>query len=449
MAEALEATLYSEQTSKNQPLFNYICIQIIRIILGIHIAVIGLGYVGLPLAVEFSRHFRVTGLDINQQRIEELDKGEDRTRQIDSPDLKKADNLKFTIDLNEIKDATTFIITVPTPVDHHNAPDLTQLFQAGKMIGSILKKGDLVIYESTVYPGCTEEECIPLLETVSGLKINEDFEVGYSPERISPGDQVHTLANVVKLTSGSSPEAAKRVNQLYQTIIQAGTYQASSIKVAEAAKAIENAQRDLNISFMNELALIFDRMEIDTQEVLEAAGTKYNFLPFKPGLVGGHCIAVDPYYLSHKAIMLGYHPEVILSGRRVNDHIPSFIASKIIKLMLKKGIQIQNSRALILGITYKENCSDIRMTKVIEIYHELKDYGLSVDIYDPRANPEEVKATYSLQLSSELNKKYEVILLAVAHQEFLELNFQELKTPNSVLFDVKGILPKEMVDARL
>lgn len=425
------------------------------------IAVIGQGYVGLPLALEFSKHLPVYGFDINEKRIEELKNGEDHTLEADSVEIKErlqnASESNFkkgyipSSSLKEIANANVYIVTVPTPIDRFNAPDLTLLIKASKMLGEILKKDDIVIYESTVYPGCTEEECIPVLEKESGLKLNEDFYVGYSPERIVPGDKVNTLVTIKKVTSGSTPEIAENIDQLYKLIIKAGTHKAPSLKVAEASKAIENAQRDVNISFVNELALIFDRVGIDTHDVLEAAGTKFNFLKYRPGLVGGHCISVDPYYLAHKAVQLGYHPQVILSGRRVNDMMPEFIAGKVVKLMIQKGIQIKNANALILGVTFKENCPDIRNTKVVDIYAELQQYGLNVDVYDPWADKEEVKAEYNLETLENLvtDKKYEVVVLAVSHKEFKELDIASLKNDESVLFDVKAFLDRDTVDARL
>ena len=351
----------------------------------INIAVIGLGYVGLPLAVEFSKQFPVTGFDINQERIKELRNGHDRTQEIEKDTLIAAENLKFSTNLTDISNCNIYIITVPTPIDKFKKPDLSPLLSASKAVGKVLKKGDIIIYESTVYPGCTEEDCVPVLERESGLKFNIDFYCGYSPERINPGDKINTLTKILKITSGSTPEIGECVNRLYGTIIEAGTYKAPSLKVAEAAKLIENCQRDVNISFVNELALIFDRMDIDTTEVLEAAGTKWNFLKFKPGLVGGHCIGVDPYYMIHKAESLGYYPAVIGAGRRVNDNMGIFVANKVIKLMIAKGIQIKGSKALILGITFKENCPDIRNTKVVDVYNELIEFGLEVEVYDPWA----------------------------------------------------------------
>lgn len=425
------------------------------------IAVIGQGYVGLPLSLEFARHYPVLGFDINTERINELNGGLDMTMEADIDKLKE--NLKrynesggtagyrATSDIREIAGCNVFIVTVPTPIDKYNAPDLNPLLNASKMLGEIIKKGDIVIFESTVFPGCTEEECVPVLEKHSGLKFNEDFFIGYSPERINPGDKVNTLTSVMKVTSGSTAGIAQEVDDLYRKIITAGTHKASSIRVAEASKAIENAQRDVNISFVNELALIFDRMGIDTHDVLEAAGTKYNFLKYKPGLVGGHCISVDPYYLAHKAEQLGYHPDVILSGRRVNDSIAKFIASKVVKLLIAKGSVIKNSQALILGVTFKENCPDVRNTKVIDIYNELKDYGVEVDIYDPWADHEEVKHEYGVSLLGQLteNKKYDSIIIAVSHNEFLTLDFEKLKKQDGIIFDTKACIDRSLVDARL
>ncbi|MGE8431908.1 nucleotide sugar dehydrogenase [Chryseobacterium joostei] len=423
------------------------------------IAVIGQGYVGLPLSLEFASHYPVVGFDINVDRINQLNNGKDITME---SDLKKLNSslkdyeisngkigYKASYLLDEIKDSNVFIITVPTPIDKYNAPDLGPLISASKMLGEILKVGDIVIYESTVFPGCTEEECVPVLEKYSGLKYNKDFFIGYSPERINPGDKINTLTNVKKVTSGSTEETAEEIDQLYKKIIIAGTHRAPSIKVAEASKAIENAQRDVNISFVNELALIFDRIGIDTMDVLEAAGTKYNFLKYKPGLVGGHCISVDPYYLAHKAEQLGYYPDVILSGRRVNDSIAKFIASKVVKLLIAKGGIIKNSKALILGVTFKENCPDVRNTKVVDIYHELKDYGIDVDIYDPWASKEEVKHEYGIELISELDNKYDSIIVAVSHKEFTEMKFETLKKENTVIFDTKACIDRSLVDARL
>jgi len=413
------------------------------------IAIIGLGYVGLPLAVEFSRKYSVLGFDINKERVSELKRGYDRTQEISSEDLQRVQDLQFSDELSALASCDIFIVTVPTPIDNYKKPDLGPLLKASNTVGKVLKKGDLVIYESTVYPGCTEEDCVPVLESVSGLKFNVDFFCGYSPERINPGDKVNTLTKIKKVTSGSTPEIGEFVNNLYGSIIEAGTHLASSIKVAEASKAIENAQRDVNISFVNELALIFDRMGIDTTEVLEAAGTKWNFLKYKPGLVGGHCIGVDPYYLAYKAESLGYYPQVILSGRRVNDMMGVFVANKLVKLLIKKGHKIEGSRVLILGITFKENCPDIRNTRVVDVYKELKDFGMQVDVYDSWASAEEVKHEYDITLSDKPNGKYEAVILAVAHDSFKELNLLDFTNTNSVLFDLKSTMPKDSVDSRL
>ena len=415
------------------------------------IGIIGLGYVGLPLAIAFADHFNVVGFDINQQRVLDLNQGVDSTDEADLKLLQKAteNKLKLSSDLQDLAACTVYIVTVPTPITQFKTPDLTYLISASKMIGGILNSGDIVVYESTVYPGCTEEDCVPVLEQISGLKYNQDFYCGYSPERINPGDKINTLTKIKKVTSGSTDSIAEEVDQLYKTIIEAGTHKASSIKVAEASKAIENAQRDLNISFVNELALIFDRMEIDTQEVLAAAGTKWNFLNFKPGLVGGHCISVDPYYLAHKAESLGYYPEVILSGRRVNDTMGLFVANKVVKQKNKKGIPVRNAKALILGITFKENCPDIRNSKVPDIYEELKSFGMEVDVCDPHAQKEEVKHEYNIELSTNLGS-YDAIILAVSHEEFLELDVTSLKKESaSVIYDIKAILDPKIVDSRL
>jgi UDP-N-acetyl-D-galactosamine dehydrogenase len=414
------------------------------------IAVIGLGYVGLPLAAAFSKKHTVLAYDNDSNRVGELNKGCDRIEQMTKADLIELQGrLTFSDDPESLSDCNTYIITVPTPVTSDKKPNLFFLMEASKTVGKFLKKGDTVIYESTVYPGCTEEDCVPVLEKASGLKFNTDFFCGYSPERINPGDKVKTLTQIKKVTSGSTPEAAERVDALYQSIIVAGTHKAPSIKVAEASKAIENAQRDLNISFVNELALIFDRMQIDTQDVLEAAGTKWNFLPFKPGLVGGHCISVDPYFLTHKAIQLGYTPEVILSGRNVNDSIPGFVAAKVVDLMRQKGIYKKDARALILGITFKENFNDIRNSKVPEIYKALNEEGLEVEVYDPIADPELVKKQYGISLIK-TPKKYEAVILAVAHQVFLEKGVGQYKNPDgAIVFDIKSALDREATDGRL
>ncbi|NVJ63736.1 MAG: nucleotide sugar dehydrogenase [Flavobacteriaceae bacterium] len=415
------------------------------------ITIVGLGYVGLPLALAFSKKYPVVGYDINPSRIEELKKRIDQTDETNPKELHAAleNGLQLTNEIEAIADATIYIVTVPTPVNENKEPDLSFLLEASKTIGSVLKSGDLVIYESTTYPGCTEEDCVPVLEKYSKLKFNHDFFCGYSPERINPGDKVNTLTKIKKVTSGSIPLIAEYVDQLYKGIIEAGTYKASSIKVAEASKAIENAQRDLNISFVNELALIFDRIGIDTREVLEAAGTKWNFLKFTPGLVGGHCISVDPYYLTHKAKELGYDPQVILSGRKINDYMPSFVAQKMVKLMGQKGIPLNQSRCLILGITFKENCPDIRNSKIPQVVRELEEYGITVYIHDSHADSNEVKRNFNIELIEELNT-YDSILLAVNHKEYKDLKISELKRfSTSVVFDLKGIFPMDQVDARL
>jgi len=411
------------------------------------LAIIGQGYVGLPLAIE---KYRTAGFDINQARIDELKKGIDHTNEATPEQLRSANQLTFSANINDIKDCNIYIVTVPTPIDEFKTPDLNPLRSASKMLGEILKKGDTVIYESTVYPGCTEEVCVPLLEKSSGLIFNTDFYCGYSPERIVPGDKVNTLTTIIKVTSGSTPDIANFVDELYSSIITAGTFKAASIKVAEASKAIENAQRDVNISFVNELALIFDRVGIDTQDVLDAAGTKWNFLKYKPGLVGGHCISVDPYYLAYKSENLGYHPEVILSGRRVNDNMSTFVANKIIKMLIKADKQIMGSKILILGVTFKENCPDIRNSKVAEVYHELKEFGLQVDVYDYEANAEEVNQEYGIPLIDGITEKYDGILLAVSHDEFSHIDIQSVKKDsNSIVYDLKGFLPRNQVDSRL
>jgi len=420
------------------------------------IAIIGLGYVGLPLAHAFSFKYEVVGFDIARWRIEELQKGYDRTLELSKKQVKECldNNMKFSDNLEDIKDCNIYIVTVPTPIDKHNNPNLTPLVKASESIGKVLSKDNIVIYESTVYPGATEEVCIPVLEKVSGLKFNKDFYAGYSPERINPGDKEHTVTKILKVTSGSTPEIAEKVDNLYKSIIKAGTHKASSIKVAEAAKVIENSQRDINIAFVNELALIFDKLGIDTNDVLEAAGTKWNFLKFKPGLVGGHCIGIDPYYLAHKAKEIGYHPEIILAGRRTNDEMGIFVANKIVKLMIHKGHTIKNSKVLVLGITFKENCPDIRNSRVIDVINELKDFGINVDVYDPWADNEEVKREYRLELKKDYQlDKYDAVVLAVAHNEFKEIssNILKLKSQNSniVVYDIKGFFDKTLVDGRL
>lgn len=413
------------------------------------IAVIGLGYVGLPLAVEFGKYRKVIGFDINPARIAELKTGKDHTLEVSSEELIQSKHIVFSDQAQDLFQAQIFIVTVPTPIDRYNQPDLSPLLKASQLIASVLKKGDIVIYESTVYPGCTEEDCVPVLEKHSGLTYNHDFFCGYSPERMNPGDKDHSVTKIKKVTAGSTPEIAKEVDALYASIITAGTHLASSIKVAEASKIIENSQRDVNIAFVNELSLIFEKMGIDTHEVLAAAGTKWNFMPFRPGLVGGHCIGVDPYYLTHKAESLGYHPQVILAGRRINDNMGSFIANRVVKLMVQKNHLIHNSRILILGITFKENCPDIRNSKVLSIYSELRDFGIQVDIYDPWANAAEVAHEYNVQLISQPTGLYDAIILTVGHDVFHQLNLTPFKKDNTVVFDVKAFLPLHEVTARL
>ncbi|MEA5138778.1 nucleotide sugar dehydrogenase [Arcicella rigui] len=413
------------------------------------IAIIGLGYVGLPLAVEFGKKYQVLGFDINQTRVNELNAGHDRTHEVESSQLKASEKLTFSASPEMLSTCNVFIVTVPTPIDKYKKPDLIPLLSASKTVGKVLKKNDIVIYESTVYPGCTEEDCVPVLERESGLKFNEDFFCGYSPERINPGDKINTLTKIRKVTSGSTEEIAEFVDQLYGSIIEAGTYKASSLKVAEASKAIENAQRDVNISFVNELSLIFDKMGIDTSEVLEAAGTKWNFLKFKPGLVGGHCIGVDPYYLLHKSESLGYYPQVILSGRRVNDNMGIFVGGKLIKLLIKKGHKIEGSKVLILGITFKENCPDIRNSRVIDVYQELQEFGVQIDVHDPWADKKEVHEEYGISLLDSITEKYDGILLAVSHDEYKNLDLEQLKNPDAVVYDIKSLWNKDLVDARL
>jgi len=415
----------------------------------IKIAVIGLGYVGLPLARLFATKYSVIGFDINQSRVASLKSGTDSTLEVDDETLQKVlvdqpnaeVGLYCTTSLNDIANCNYFVVTVPTPVDKNNRPDLTPLYKSSETVGKILKKGDIVIYESTVYPGVTEEQCVPVLEKISGLKFNEDFFAGYSPERINPGDKEHTVEKILKVTSGSTPEIGLKVDALYKSVITAGTHLAPSIKVAEAAKVIENSQRDINIAFVNELAKIFNLMNIDTQEVLTAAATKWNFLPFKPGLVGGHCIGVDPYYLAQRAQEFGYHPEIILAGRRLNDSMGEYVASQVVKLMIKKGISVNGASLLMLGITFKENCPDVRNTKIVDVIRSLKEYGITVTLYDPLANIEEVKKEYKLEtINSVPKEKFDAIVLGVAHSEFLGLDFSELQKENSLLYDVKGVL---------
>ncbi|RAX57139.1 Vi polysaccharide biosynthesis protein VipA/TviB [Helicobacter monodelphidis] len=412
------------------------------------IAVVGLGYVGLPLAVEFGKHYPTKGFDIKTERIEELKKGIDSTLECSTEELKHATQLTFVTSLEEIKNAQIYIVTVPTPIDRYNKPDLRPILSASKSIAQVLKKGDIVIYESTVYPGCTEDDCVPILEQ-SGLKYNVDFFCGYSPERINPGDKQHRLPSIKKVVSGSTPKIAEEINALYSSIITAGTYLADSIKVAEAAKVIENSQRDINIAFVNELSLIFERLGIDTLSVLEAAGSKWNFLPFRPGLVGGHCIGVDPYYLTHKAESLGYHSQVILAGRHINDSMASKVASKAVKLMIKQGHKIQSAKVAILGVTFKENCPDIRNSKVFDVVNELEEFGCQVNLFDTWADSKEVYREYqkTLEPFEQFSvKDYDCILLAVGHQEFKNLDFRDRK---GILYDIKGLFPQSMSDARL
>jgi len=421
------------------------------------ISMIGLGYVGLPLAVEFAKHYPVTGFDINQTRINEINKGHDSTLEVEDDNLQsvlvtgkpEGKGLFLTSKLDEISDCNVYIVTVPTPVDKNNRPDLTPLVKASESIGKVIKKGDIVIYESTVYPGCTEEDCIPVIEKASGMKMNVDFYAGYSPERINPGDKQHTVTTIHKITSGSTPEIAEEVDQLYKKVIKAGTHKAPSIKVAETAKVIENSQRDINIAFVNELARICAHMNLDTRAVLDAAGTKWNFLKFSPGLVGGHCIGVDPYYMAQKAQEVGYHPEIILAGRRMNDGMGAWIASQVVKLMIKKDITVKHAKVLVLGITFKENCPDIRNTKVVDVVKELEQFGCLVDIYDPWANAAEVKHEYGRDMVSTYSiADYEAVVLAVAHDKFKSIDFSK-RNDNTVLYDIKSILPIGIVDGRL
>lgn len=427
----------------------------------IKIGIIGLGYAGLPLAVEFAKKYPVVGFDINQARVEELNAGKDATLEVDDANLQSVvrkentvedsiDGLFLTTDHEAMGACNYYIVTVPTPTDKNNRPVLTPLIKASEVVGMVLQKSDIVIYESTVYPGATEEDCVPVLEKVSGLKFNADFFVGYSPERINPGDKKHTVTKILKVTSGSTPEIGKKVDELYQSVIVAGTHLAPSIKVAEAAKVIENSQRDINIAFVNELAKIFNNLGIDTAEVLEAACTKWNFLPFSPGLVGGHCIGVDPYYLAQKAQESGYNPEIILAGRRMNDGMGAWVASQIVKLLIQKGHTVRNSKVLVLGITFKENCPDIRNTKAIDVINELNDYGCAVDVYDPWASKEEVMREYNLLLEDSYGKqKYDSVVLAVAHKEFINIDLKQLCSDNGVVYDIKGIWEKDKVDGRL
>jgi UDP-N-acetyl-D-galactosamine dehydrogenase len=417
------------------------------------IGVVGLGYVGLPLAAEFGRHFRTVGFDIKPERIAELARGKDSTLELTRAELKAADRLSFTCDLKELKRCRVFIVTVPTPIDTYKRPDLTPLVKASETVAKVLKKGDVVVYESTVYPGCTEEICVPILERGSGLVFNKDFFAGYSPERINPGDKEHRLTTIRKITSGSTPEAAEFVNSMYAAIIRAGTHKASSIRVAEAAKVIENTQRDVNIGLINELALIFNRLGIDTQEVLEAAGSKWNFLPFRPGLVGGHCIGVDPYYLTHKAQEIGYHPEMILAGRRINDNMGAYVATEILKLMTSKKIHAKDARVLMLGLTFKENCPDLRNSKVVDVIRELEKFGAKVDVYDPWVDGAEARHEYGIRLvRTPKPRQYDAIVLAVAHREFKALGvakIRRLAKRHHVLYDIKHVFSRADVDGRL
>lgn len=419
----------------------------------IKIAVIGLGYVGLPLAVEFGKKRDVTGFDINQARIAELQSGKDSTLEVEPEELAEAAQLSFSSNLDDLRDCNVYIVTVPTPIDRHKQPDLTPLRKASETVGSVLSKGDIVIYEFTVYPGATEDDCVPILEAQSGLVFNQDFTVGYSPERINPGDKEHRLPTIKKVTSGSTPEAAELINNLYGEIITAGTFKAASIKVAEAAKVIENTQRDLNIALINELAVIFNRMGIDTLSVLEAAGTKWNFLPFRPGLVGGHCIGVDPYYLTHKAESIGYHPEIILAGRRLNDKMGAYVASQLVKAMLSRGLPIKGAKILMMGLTFKENCPDLRNTRIVDVVHELQEYGAEVDIYDPWVDSDEAMHEYGVTLVEEPKKStYQGIILGVAHREFVEMGADKIRgfgSQGHVFYDLKSLFPAEETDLRL
>ena len=417
------------------------------------IAVVGLGYVGLPLAVEFGKKYQTIGFDIHQQRVDELNDGVDRTHEVDKNELAQASHLTCTANQASLKGCDYYIVTVPTPIDKHRQPDLTPLRKASEMLGGVISKGSTVVYESTVYPGATEEDCVPILEKVSGLVFNKDFFIGYSPERINPGDKNHRLPNILKVTSGSTPECAEKVDALYGSIITAGTYKASSIKVAEAAKVIENTQRDVNIALINELSVIFNKLDIDTIEVLEAAGTKWNFLPFRPGLVGGHCIGVDPYYLTHKAQSVGYHPEMILAGRRLNDGMAHYVVSQLVKGMLKKRIQVDQAKVLVMGLTFKENCPDLRNTKVIDIVEELKEYNVNVDVVDPLCACEEAQKEYGINLTQNPEQgEYDAVIMAVAHNQFKEMGIDAIKAlgkQTHVLYDLKCVLPKDAVDMRL
>jgi len=418
------------------------------------VAIVGLGYVGLPLAAAFGRHFATIGYDINGARVAELERGHDATLEVSSEELAASDGLTFSENLDDLKGCDVFIVTVPTPIDAAKRPDLGALRSASRSIGQVLSKGNIVVYESTVYPGATEEDCAPILAEVSGLEVNQDFFLGYSPERINPGDKEHRVTDILKVTSGSTPAVAEFVDAMYRKVIRAGTYRASSIRVAEAAKVIENTQRDVNIALVNELALIFNRLGLDTLEVLEAAGTKWNFLPFRPGLVGGHCIGVDPYYLTHKSQEIGYHPAMILAGRRINDGMGLFVAAQVVRLMAKKGINLPDAKILVMGITFKEDCPDVRNTKVVDVIHELQEFGATVEVYDPWADPEDVRAEYGIEIVTEkpADGRYAGIVLAVAHRQFIEMSIDSihaLGTPEHIVYDIKSVLPADRVDSRL
>lgn len=442
-------SVFFEKTRQSRTKFlSYFC-ALIKFRVEYKVGIIGLGYVGLPLAVESGKLYTTVGYDIDQDRIAELKEGTDRTLEVSTKELNQSKSLSFSSDESSLKDCNFYIVTVPTPVDKNKNPDLRPILSASKAIGSLLKKGDIVVYESTVFPGCTEEECVPVLEAESGLTFNKDFYCGYSPERINPGDKQHRITNILKVTSGSTPAAADIVDDYYNSFITAGTHKASTIKVAEAAKVIENSQRDINIAFVNELALIFDKLNIDTLEVLEAAGTKWNFLPFRPGLVGGHCIGVDPFYLTQKAEEVGYTPQVILSGRKINDSMGEYVAQKVVKLLAQKKALNERSNVLILGFTFKENCPDTRNTRVIDIYKELLSYNLGVDVYDPQADKKQVKEEYGISLKDEMKGSYDAVILAVAHKEFLALDWSKMRANTSIIFDVKSILDKGFVDSRL
>lgn len=419
----------------------------------VKISVLGLGYVGLPLAAEFGKHYPTIGFDVDATRLSELREGFDRSREIRSDELRQLENLSYTSQLDDLRDSNVYIVTVPTPIDEYKQPDLSHLVAASRSIGKVVSKGDVVVFESTVYPGATEDDCVPEIEAESGLRCNEDFFVGYSPERINPGDREHRLVSIKKVTAGSTPEAAEFVDRLYASIVEAGTHRASSIRVAEAAKVIENTQRDVNIALVNELALIFNRMGIDTQEVIDAAASKWNFLPFRPGLVGGHCIGVDPYYLTHKAQAIGYQPEIILAGRRLNDSMGSYIVHRIVKMMMRNSVDSKNARILVLGLTFKENCPDFRNTRVVDIVSEFQDYGLAVDVFDPWVDPQDAINEIQINPIEHLETEtYDAVVLAVAHRQFIEMGEKKIRAlckPNGILFDVKGILPKNATDGRL